>query len=60
MNFSRRVPADLQANALSDTLAAFRTAGRPYLDLTESNPTRAGFDYPDDLLTALADARGLH
>src|SRR5580765_4822826 len=35
-----------------------RAAG-PLLDLTESNPTRAGFDYPRDLLTPLAHPRGL-
>ena len=33
--------------------------GRPLLDLTESNPTRAGFDYPADLLAPLGDPRGL-
>ncbi len=31
----------------------------PFIDLTESNPTRAGFDYPSDLLAPLADPRGL-
>ncbi len=29
------------------------------MDLTESNPTRAGFSYPGDLLAPLADARAL-
>ena len=28
--------------------------GRPLVDLTESNPTRAGFEYPADLLAPLA------
>jgi alanine-synthesizing transaminase len=36
-----------------------RREGRPIIDLTESNPTRAGFDYPSDLLAPLADRRGL-
>jgi len=36
-----------------------RRAGWPILDLTESNPTRAGFEYPADLLAPLADRRGL-
>jgi alanine-synthesizing transaminase len=31
----------------------------PIADLTLSNPTRAGFDYPIDLLASLADPRGL-
>jgi aspartate/methionine/tyrosine aminotransferase len=29
------------------------------IDLTESNPTRAGFEYPPDLLAPLGEARGL-
>jgi alanine-synthesizing transaminase len=36
-----------------------RQDGRAILDLTESNPTRAGFSYPTDLLAPLADPRGL-
>lgn len=37
-------------NRLSAAVAARRRDGRPFLDLTISNPTRAGFDYPvDDL-----------
>lgn len=37
-----------------------RAAGAKILDLTESNPTRAGFDYPgEDIVAALADRRSL-
>ena len=36
-----------------------RALGRPYIDLTEANPTTAAFEYPPDLLAPLADARGL-
>src|SRR5438067_2567941 len=57
--FSTRVPRDLAANRLTIAVAAQRAAGRPLIDLTESNPTRAGFDYPADLLAPLADARAL-
>ena len=57
--FSSRTPADLTPNRLAEALKAARTDGRSILDLTESNPTRAGFDYPDDLLRLLADSRGL-
>jgi hypothetical protein len=57
--FSRRFPAEWTANRLSQALAAERAAGRAPLDLTESNPTRAGFEYPDDLLEPLGDPRGL-
>jgi len=57
--FSSRIPANLSANRLSDALAERRASGRPLIDLTLSNPTRAGFHYPPDLLAALADARAL-
>lgn len=43
---SRRVPADLAPNRLAEALAARRAAGLPLLDLTESNPTRAGLRWP--------------
>jgi alanine-synthesizing transaminase len=57
--FSSRTPPDLAPNRLARTLERVRAEGRPIIDLTESNPTRAGFDYPDDLLAPLADPRGL-
>src|SRR5262245_8341445 len=56
---STRVPADLTPNRLAQALVARRRAGDAVIDLTESNPTRAGFDYPPDLLAPLADPRGL-
>lgn len=59
MRFSRRLPAQLESNRLSVALARLRREGVPVIDLTESNPTRAGFDYAPDLLASLADARGL-
>jgi alanine-synthesizing transaminase len=57
--FSSRTRFDLRANRLSQALAARRAAGLPILDLTESNPTKAGLDYPEDLLQPLADAAAL-
>lgn len=57
--FSNRLPADLTPNRMAQALERVRAEGRPILDLTESNPTRAGFAYPDDLLRPLADPRGL-
>jgi alanine-synthesizing transaminase len=57
--FSSRVPSHLSANRLSDAVAECRASGRPFIDLTLSNPTRAGFHYPPDLLDGLADARAL-
>jgi alanine-synthesizing transaminase len=56
--FSARVPADLGSNRLAQAVQRARAAG-PLVDLTESNPTRGGFDYPADLLTPLAHPRGL-
>ena len=58
MTFSSRVPDDLGSNRLALAVQRARAAG-PLLDLTESNPTRAGFEYPADLLAPLADPRGL-
>ena len=57
--FSSRIPANLAPNRLTHALRARRADGRPFVDLTESNPTRAGFEYPSDLLAPLAAARGL-
>ena len=50
---------DLRPNRLAHPLAERRRSGQPIIDLTESNPTRAGFEYPQDLLAPLASARGL-
>jgi aspartate/methionine/tyrosine aminotransferase len=58
--FSKRVPGDFQPNRLNAALAARRAAGQPLLDLTLSNPTRAGVAYPgDEILAALSDPRSL-
>src|SRR5450631_243584 len=58
--FSSRLKWDSQPNPLSILLAEKRRKGAAILDLTESNPTRAGFDYPGgELLAALADPRAL-
>ena len=54
--FSRRVPADLRANRISETLARL---GAPAFDLTVSNPTACGIPYPDDVLTPLANPAAL-
>jgi alanine-synthesizing transaminase len=57
--FSRRLPSDLAPNRLALALGQLRRDGRPVVDLTESNPTRAGFEYPADLLAPLGSPRGL-
>jgi alanine-synthesizing transaminase len=57
--FSNRLPPNPVPNALSRRLAALHAERVAFVDLTESNPTRAGFEYPDDLLRHLTDAAGL-
>jgi aspartate/methionine/tyrosine aminotransferase len=58
--FARRARWDLSPNPLAIALDAARRAGRPIVDLTESNPTRCGFEYPAArILGALADPRSL-
>jgi aspartate/methionine/tyrosine aminotransferase len=47
--FSSRFHWDAPHNRLTELLAAKRAQGAPILDLTQSNPTRAGFVYPDAL-----------
>jgi aspartate/methionine/tyrosine aminotransferase len=59
-SFSSRLSWDLAPNRLTQLLAERRSAGTPILDLTESNPTAAGFAYPSAaILAALADPRSL-
>ena len=53
------MPSSLAPNRLTQAVRARAAAGAPIIDLTLSNPTRAGFDYPADLLAPLADARAL-
>jgi aspartate/methionine/tyrosine aminotransferase len=53
--FSSRSSFDLSPNPLAVALARSRAASRPLLDLTESNPTRAGIPYAREaILGALA------
>ena len=53
--FSSRFHWDSHPNRLTRALAARRATGEPVLDLTESNPTHAGLDYPPAVISALAD-----
>lgn len=57
--FSSRVPDDRAPNRLTLALARARQSGE-LIDLTLSNPTRAGIPYPADLLNGLADAASLN
>ena len=57
--FSNRLPGHAEVNALSRAVASLTAAGTSLVDLTESNPTRAGLPYPADLLSAAASDRAL-
>ena len=59
MKFSRRFTWEARPNALSLAREAAQASGVRLADLTVSNPTRAGIDYPPDLLSALADPRAM-
>ncbi|MBF0569953.1 MAG: pyridoxal phosphate-dependent aminotransferase [Candidatus Omnitrophica bacterium] len=60
MKFSKRTDWQLGENPLSLALAESRAKGIPIIDLTESNPTRCGFSYPQDVfLTPLAGEENL-
>ena len=55
--FSARFKWNLETNQLARLIEEKKRAGVKWLDLTESNPTRCGFDYPaTELLSALASA----
>lgn len=58
--FARRTPDQFAPNAFTKALERRRAAGLEILDLTVSNPTRAGIEYPtDEILAALGDRRSL-
>jgi aspartate/methionine/tyrosine aminotransferase len=57
--FSRRTAWDLAANRVASRLDALRAARAPLLDLTESNPTRAGLAWPAERLAAALSAPDL-
>jgi alanine-synthesizing transaminase len=58
--FSSRLHWDLRPNRLAQVLGDLRRQGVGIMDLTESNPTRAGFSYPEELiLNAFRDPRAL-
>ena len=57
--FSSRLPDRLTPNAVSRAIDAARRAGAALLDLTETNPTQCGLSSPPDVLSSLADPRGV-
>jgi alanine-synthesizing transaminase len=57
--FSSRLPPDAVPNALARRLETLRAANLKIIDLTESNPTRAGFAYSPAILADLAAPEAL-
>jgi alanine-synthesizing transaminase len=57
--FSSRFHWDLRPNRLTELQREKRKAGAHVLDLTESNPTHAGLEYPREIVRAMADERAL-
>lgn len=57
--FSARLPEHLVPNAVSRAAAEARRAGRLAFDLTETNPTAVGIDYPAAIAAALAQPGAL-
>lgn len=55
--YSKRTEWDTEESELARAYRERRTLGLPVMDLTASNPTRAGFAYGEDLLAPLADER---
>jgi alanine-synthesizing transaminase len=58
--FAARTDWHFTLNRLSQAIDERRRFGLPILDLTESNPTRCGFEYDaKEILSALSDPRSL-
>ena len=58
VRLSSRLPS-LAPNTISQVLEQYRRDAIPLVDLTESNPTRAGLSYPESILRPLADSAAL-
>ena len=56
---SRRVPSHSDSNRISRAVQALRAEGVPFVDLTESNPTRADIQYPSAIVGSLSDPTAL-
>jgi alanine-synthesizing transaminase len=58
--YSRRTAFDLDLNPLTRRIEQLRAQGRDPVDLTESNPTRAGLPYPEhEIVQALGSGEVL-
>jgi alanine-synthesizing transaminase len=59
LRLSRRVPPSLAVNQLTTAVERLRPDGGPLIDLTVTNPTKVGLEYPRGLLDRLSDPRAL-
>ncbi|MDI6766885.1 MAG: pyridoxal phosphate-dependent aminotransferase [Bacteroidota bacterium] len=60
MTFSERTNWHRQQNKLTELHDSLRKSGRDILDLTVSNPTECGFQYPEkEILTAISNPSSL-
>lgn len=59
MRLSQRTNWNTEESELARAHRLRRESGLPIADLTASNPTRCGFEYPSDLLQALRHPRAL-
>jgi alanine-synthesizing transaminase len=59
MRFSERTNWNTEESELARAHRVRAAAGLPIADLTASNPTRCGFEYPPELLASLADPQAL-
>lgn len=57
MLFSKRTPVDISLNPIAKAIEQDKR--RTLLDLTESNPTHCGFDYPSQLLSKFGSPEAL-
>jgi hypothetical protein len=57
--FSSRLQWDARRNRLTELLAAKRAQDARILDLTQSNPTHAGIEYPGELRRVFDDPEAL-
>lgn len=58
--FADRTNWNLAANRLSETLARHRASGKPFIDMSASNPTECGFSYNTGaILSALSNSAAL-
>src|SRR3990170_3053742 len=53
--FSSRISGALETNRLTQQIRRARATGRALIDLTVTNPTVVGIEYPASMLAALAD-----